>query len=54
MAKPINDSDGNPSLLSTSRVACGRWLGADWGNHSKRWSREDGFAFTVAQARPND
>jgi hypothetical protein len=49
MHEPINDSDGDPSLLSAHRSGDGRWLNAFSGRPGFRWSRGNGFAFAVSQ-----
>ncbi|MDP3794037.1 MAG: hypothetical protein Q8R07_04800, partial [Candidatus Uhrbacteria bacterium] len=49
MHEPINDSGGDPHLLSADRVDDGRWLGACYGRPDDRWDRGDGFAFAVSQ-----
>ena len=49
MHEPINDSDGDPSLLNASRNDEGRWLHASYDNPSFRWHREDGFVFLAPQ-----
>lgn len=49
MHEPINDSDGDPSLLDADRSGDGRWLGAYRGRPVSRWDRDDGFAFAVSQ-----
>lgn len=45
----IDDSDGDPSLLSVSRDGDGRWLSACYGRPAYRWSHDDGFAFALPQ-----
>jgi hypothetical protein len=45
----IEDSGGDPSLLSASRDGDGRWLSAYCGEPGGMWSREGGFAFAVSQ-----
>lgn len=47
--EPIKDSDGDPDLLSASRVVGGYWLRAFFGRPAYRWLRGDGFAFAVSQ-----
>ena len=47
MHEPINDSDGDPFLLSAIR---GGWLGACSGRPDGGWDRGFGFAFAVSQA----
>ncbi|TSC54895.1 MAG: hypothetical protein LiPW30_361 [Parcubacteria group bacterium LiPW_30] len=54
MHEPINDSDGNPGLLSARRDGGGRWLNAYNGRSDCRWGRDHGFAFAVSQARPTE
>lgn len=49
MHEPINDSDGDPNLLSADRDSGGRWLDAYYGRPDDRWGRDDGFAFAVSQ-----
>ncbi|MDQ5949474.1 MAG: hypothetical protein QG589_600 [Patescibacteria group bacterium] len=49
MHEPINDSDGDPSLLDADRRGDGRWLSAYRGRPDGRWSRGSGFAFSVSQ-----
>jgi len=49
MHEPINDSDGDPSLLNADRYVDGRWLGACYDRPGRRWDRGDGFAFAVSQ-----
>lgn len=49
MHKPINDSDGDPSLLDAYRDGDGRWLSTSYGSSLYRWDREGGFAFSVSQ-----
>ncbi|MBI4138076.1 MAG: hypothetical protein HY482_00580 [Candidatus Wildermuthbacteria bacterium] len=51
MHEPINDSDGDPSLLGASRNDGGRWLGACSGRSDRGWDRGGGFAFAVSQSR---
>jgi hypothetical protein len=51
MHKPINDSDGDPALLSAHRGGDGRWLYACYGRPGGRWVRELGFAFAVSQVK---
>ena len=49
MHEPIDDSDGDLSLLYASRYDDGRWLSASFGNPGSGWDRENGFAFVVPQ-----
>ena len=49
MHEPINDSDGDPFLLSADRRGDGRWLSAYDGRPAYRWNRDNGFAFAVSQ-----
>lgn len=49
MHETINDSDGDPSLLSANRDGVGRWLHAYYGRPDSRWNRGNGFAFAVSQ-----
>ena len=49
MHEPINDSDGDPGLLSAGRGGDGRWLDAYYDELDDRWDREFGFAFAVSQ-----
>lgn len=49
MHEPINDSDGDPYLLSAYRFDGGRWLGACSGRPGIGWLRDFGFAFAVSQ-----
>ena len=49
MHEPINDSDGDPSLLLASRDDDGRRLGAYCDRPDYRWDRDYGFAFAVSQ-----
>ena len=48
MHEPINDSDGDPSLLNANRYDGGRWLDAYCDGPDHRWSRGSGFAFAVS------
>jgi len=50
---PINDSDGDPRLLSARRGAVGHWLGACYGRPDVCWSPDYGFAFAVSQVSSN-
>ncbi len=49
MHEPINDSDGDPDLLSAFRGDDGRWLDAFYDYADFRWHRGNGFAFAVSQ-----
>ena len=49
MHEPINDSDGDPRLLSTGRFVVGRWLHACHDRPDERWGRGFGFACSVSQ-----
>lgn len=49
MHKPINDSDGGPSLLFAHRSNDGHWLNACDDRPDDGWSRDDGFAFIKSQ-----
>ncbi|MDA1335136.1 MAG: hypothetical protein O2794_03960 [bacterium] len=49
MHKLINDSDGDPRLLSARRSGDGRWLGACYGRPGRGWARAYGFAFVASQ-----
>lgn len=49
MHEPINDSDGDPFLLSASRRGDGRWLSAVNDGPDGGWVRGGGFAFAVSQ-----
>ena len=49
MHEPINDSDGDPHLLSARRSGGGRGLGAPHDGPGVRWHRDNGFAFAVSQ-----
>lgn len=48
MHEPIEDSDGDPFLLSAGRVGGGRWLSAYFDKPDDRWVSESGFAFAVS------
>lgn len=50
MHEPINDSDGDPSLLCASRDCGGQWLFADYAEPGGSWYSRGGFAFAVPQA----
>ncbi len=54
MHESISDSDGDLRLLNASRNDDGRWLYAYYGNPDYRWNRENGFAFVVPQASPQN
>jgi len=49
MHEPINDSDGDPDLLSACRSGGGRWLRAYYDRPGCRWLRGIGFAFVLSQ-----
>jgi len=49
MHEPIEDSDGDPSLLTASRDGGGRWLDACYGSPDHSWCRGSGFAFLAPQ-----
>lgn len=49
MHEPIENSDGDPSLLDVDRGDDGRWLSACYGEPGGGWDRGDGFAFVVSQ-----
>jgi len=49
MHEAIKDSDGDPILLSASRLGGGSWLDAFYGSPGFRWGRDSGFAFVVSQ-----
>ena len=49
MHEPINDSGGDPFLLSAHRNGDGRWLRAYRDGPDGRWFRGRGFAFAVSQ-----
>lgn len=51
MHEPIDDSDGDPSLLSATRNGVGCWLDASYDFPGFRWYRERGFAFVAVQVR---
>ncbi|MBI3685382.1 hypothetical protein HY250_03190 [Candidatus Azambacteria bacterium] len=48
MHEPINDSEGDPNLLSAVRIGVDRWLGARRGGPDDGWDRDGGFAFAVS------
>lgn len=54
MHEPINDSDGDPDLLSAGRGGGGRWLSADYFGPDCGWDREFGFAFVASQVSTRD
>jgi len=54
MHEPINDSDGDPRLLGTSRHDDGPWLDANYDRPGLRWFRDRGFALAVAQVSTQD
>jgi len=47
--EPIEDSDGDPDLLSAYRLGDGPWLRAYCDGPDSGWSRVVGFAFAVSQ-----
>ena len=47
MHEPIEDSDGDPSLLLADRNDSGSWLYARCDSPDSRWTRSGGFAFVV-------
>jgi len=49
MHEPINDSGGDPGLLSANRGDDGRWLDAFDDRPVNGWGRDSGFAFAVSQ-----
>ncbi len=49
MHEPIKDSVGVPDLLRADRNGDGRWLSSYYGKPGRRWDRDCGFAFAVAQ-----
>lgn len=49
MHEPIEDSDGDPSLLGADRDGVGLLLGTCYGRPDGRWRRGDGFAFVASQ-----
>lgn len=49
MHEPVNDSDGDPSLLGVDRDYGGRLLSACRVGPDGRWYRGGGFAFAVSQ-----
>ncbi|KKR21360.1 MAG: hypothetical protein UT50_C0009G0019 [Candidatus Moranbacteria bacterium GW2011_GWA2_39_41] len=54
MHEPINDSGGNPLLLSAYRRGAGRWLFTFYVKPDDGWRRCGGFAFAVAQVSTQD
>lgn len=54
MHEPINDSGGDPSLLSARRDGGGRWLDAYYDGPGSWWDRDGGFAFAVSQVSSQD
>lgn len=48
MHEPINDSNGNPSLLSAHRHGDGRWVSACNDNSGDKWNHRNGFAFVLS------
>ena len=53
MHEPINDSDGDPLLLSVYRYDDGSWLNTYFGGPDNKWNRDNGFAFVVSQVELN-
>lgn len=53
MHELINDSDGNPLLLTANHRDDGRWLGASYDRSDDKWPRDCGFAFVVSQVELN-
>jgi len=49
MHEPIEDSGGSPYLLCAYRSGGGRWLDAYYDWSGRRWDRDSGFAFAMAQ-----
>jgi hypothetical protein len=49
MHEPINDSDGDPRLLSVGRSGTGRLLRASRGRLDNKWYCVCGFAFAMSQ-----
>lgn len=49
MHEPIEDSDGDLSLLGMCRAVDGHWLDAYFGKPSHGWNRVSGFAFALSQ-----
>lgn len=47
--EPIEDSDGDPYLLTVYRYGDGRWLNTDYDNPDHSWNSAYGFAFAVSQ-----
>ncbi|MCC6290781.1 hypothetical protein IT398_01810 [Candidatus Nomurabacteria bacterium] len=52
MHEPITDSDGDPYLLYSCRLAGGRWLFAHYFRPDVEWDAPGGFAFVVSQVSP--
>ena len=52
MHEPIEDSDGNPDLLSANRDDDGRRLDACYGGPGGQWGGLGGFAFSLSQVVP--
>jgi hypothetical protein len=46
---PIEDSDGDPSLLTVDRHGDGRWLSAYYVRPDVNWNSGNGFAFALPQ-----
>ncbi len=49
MHRPIEDPDGDPSLLSTNRDVDGQWLNGYYGKPDYEWNVYGGFAFARLQ-----
>ena len=49
MHEPINDSDGDPSLLLIGNDDNGRWFDMYCDRPDCRWGRDYGFAFAVSE-----
>ncbi len=49
MHEPINDSDGDPTLLYAVRRGDGSWLDTYWVNPDNKWFLGNGFAFSLSQ-----
>jgi len=49
---PIEDSDGDPSVLRARRGGDGRWVGADVGRPGHHWDDYGAFAFLVPASVP--
>lgn len=55
MHEPIKNSDGDLSLLYSSRYDGGCWLGAGYGRPGGGWNERGGFAFVEPQdTKPGD